>query len=166
MKIFAYGSNMSLNRLKARVSSAKKISNGYIEGYELKCIKISNDGSGKATISKTNNNENKVWGVVFEIDENEKPRLDRAEGLNYGYNQSTIQVKNGKEVWNAQIYIADKKAINENIIAYNWYKAFIVNGAIENELTKDYTDELNKISSIEDKNDERRIENEKILKGE
>ncbi|MCB9337586.1 MAG: gamma-glutamylcyclotransferase [Lewinellaceae bacterium] len=166
MKIFAYGSNMNLNRLKARVPSANKISNGYIEGYELRCIKRSTDGSGKATVLKTDNNENKVWGVVFEINEKEKSRLDRAEGLGYGYNESIIQVRNGNEVWNAQIYIADKEAIDENLIAYNWYKAFIVNGALENKLPENYCDGLKKIGSMQDKNDERRIKNEKILKGE
>ncbi len=80
MKIFAYGSNMNLNRLKNRVPSAVKISNGFIEGFSLECSKASKDSSGKATVIKTDNKDDLVWGVLFEIDEKEKPQLDRAEG--------------------------------------------------------------------------------------
>lgn len=127
MKIFAYGSNMSLNRLKARVPSAVKISNGFIEGYELKCIKKSKDGSGKATIVNTGRTEKIVWGVIFEINENEKPILDRAEGLNHGYHETIIEVRIGKENQNAQVYISDLDAIDEGLNAYHWYKGIHLN---------------------------------------
>ncbi len=39
MKIFAYGSNMNINRLKERVPSAIKICNASVEGYNFYLIK-------------------------------------------------------------------------------------------------------------------------------
>jgi len=164
MKIFAYGSNMSLKRLKARVPSATKITNGYVEGYELKCVKRSIDGSGKATIIKTNNIKDKVWGVVFEIDESEKPKLDRFEGLNNGYYESIIVIKTYDNAYSAQIYIADDKAINYELNPYEWYKAFILSGAKENDLPENYVKKLETINSVNDLNILRRKENENILK--
>jgi len=164
MKIFAYGSNMNLNRLKNRVPSAVKISNGFIEGFSLECSKVSEDSSGKATVIKTNNKEDLVWGVLFEIDGKEKPQLDRAEGLNFGYDESVIEVNDGKEFYKAQIYIANHKSIGEGLKPYNWYKAFITEGAKENRLPLDYVRKLESLNSEQDENDERRIKNENILK--
>jgi len=164
MKIFAYGSNMNLNRLKNRVPSAVKISNGFIEGFSLKCSKASKDGSGKATVLNTGNKVNLVWGVLFEIDEKEKPQLDKAEALNYGYDERIIEVNGGKEIHLAQIYFANDKSINEELKPYNWYKAFITEGAKENGLPNDYINKLESLNSEQDKNYERRIKNENILK--
>jgi len=164
MKIFAYGSNMSLNRLKNRVPSAVKISNGFVEGLSLECSKVSKDCSGKATVIKTDNKDDLVWGVLFEIDEKEKPQLDRAEGLNFGYDESIIEVNDGKEFHKAQIYIANDKSIDEELKPYNWYKAFITEGAKENRLPIDYVRKLESLNSEKDNNDERRIKNENILK--
>jgi gamma-glutamylcyclotransferase len=166
MKIFAYGSNMSLNRLRKRVPSAMKLVNGYIEGYQVKCTKRSTDGSGKATILVSDQPERKVWGVIFEIEQKEKPRLDKAEGLNNGYNETIIDVKFEAGTCNAQVYIADEDSIDEDLAPYEWYKDFIVSGARENELPKEYIDELETIKAVKDNDDLRRLKNEKILKGE
>ena len=164
MKIFAYGSNMNLNRLKNRVPSALKISNGFIEGFSLECSKVSKDSSGKATVFKTDNKEDFVWGVLFEIDQKDKALLDRAEGLNFGYDELVIEVNDGKEFHKAQIYIANDKSIDEGLKPYNWYKAFITEGAKENRLPIDYVRKLESLNSEKDENDERRIKNENILK--
>ena len=163
MKIFTYGSNMNLNRLKNRVPSAVKISIGFIVGFSLECSKVSKDGSGKATVIKTGNKDDLVWGVLFEIDEKEKSKLDRAKGLNFGYNESVIEVNDGKEIHNAQIYIADDKSIDKGLKPYSWYKSFITEGAKENQLPIDYVKILESLNSVVDENDERRMKNENIL---
>ena len=166
MKIFAYGSNMSHNRLKKRVPSAIKISNGFVKGYTLNCSKISRkDGSGKATLNATGSNEELVWGVIYEIDENEKPMLDSAEGLNNGYNETMIEVSDGQEVHKTQIYLADKGYVNEELKPYEWYKAYMIEGAKENDLPKDYITKLDSLDANKDQNDERREKEMKILKG-
>ena len=166
MKIFAYGSNMHHNRLKNRVPSKVKVSNGYILGYKLHCTKSSTDGSGKATVVKTNNVNDKVWGVIFEIDENEKLQLDRAEGLNYGYIESQIEVNSIEEIHETQIYVAEENYINQDLIPYEWYKSFIVDGAKQNGLPQDYIEELETLESRKDSNDERKERADKILRGE
>ena len=90
MLIFSYGSNMNLNRLSQRVPSAMKVSKAFLPGHKLVCNKISNDGSAKANIIKTDVLAEVVWGVLFSIDRNEKALLDKAEGLGKGYNEDTL----------------------------------------------------------------------------
>src|SRR5271170_4454468 len=78
---FAYGSNMFTRRIAARVPSAIFSGTGYIRERRLTFNKVSIDGSGKCDIEGTANPNDLVYGVLFEIDSNEKGELDRAEGL-------------------------------------------------------------------------------------
>lgn len=164
MKIFAYGSNMNLDRLKKRVPSANKLLNVFVKDYTLKCNKNSKDGSSKANIIKTGNDDDIVWGVIFEIDDSEKANLDKAEGLGQGYNESTLSFLDlQNNSYEAQVYIADESAINEELYPYDWYKEYIVSGAKENDLPKEYIEKLEAITFIEDKDTERRSKNLGVL---
>ncbi|MDR2231345.1 MAG: gamma-glutamylcyclotransferase [Flavobacteriaceae bacterium] len=161
MKIFAYGSNMNLDRLKERVPSANKLFNAYIKSYSLRCNKASSDKeSSKANIIKTDNDDDIVWGVMFEIDDSEKPNLDKAKGLGQGYNESILSFLDSENnPQEAQVYIADESAINDDLLPYDWYKEYIVSGAKENNLPKEYIEKLEAIKFIEDTNTERRNKN-------
>ncbi|MCT3773372.1 gamma-glutamylcyclotransferase [Elizabethkingia anophelis] len=162
MKIFAYGSNMNLDRLKERVPSANKLFNVFIKGYTIKCNKVSTDGSSKANIIKTDNDDDIVWGVIFEIDDSEKSNLDEYE---QGYNDSILSFLDSENnPHEAQVYIADESAVNEELLPYDWYKEYIVSGAKENNLPKEYIEKLEAIKFIEDSNIERRDKNLSILK--
>lgn len=167
MLIFAYGSNMNLNRLTQRVPSAVKVTNAFLPGYKLVCNKVSKkDNSAKANITKTDNLAELVWGVLFNIKSNEKPLLDKAEGLGMGYNEDTLtfldEINNS---YTAQIYIADSKATDNNLLPYDWYKEFIVSGAILNNLPAEYISNLQSITCIRDNDEERRTTNYSILSG-
>lgn len=167
MKIFAYGSNMNINRLKERVPSATKICNASIEGYKFSFNKRSNvDGSAKGNIQSTNSNDDKVWGVIFEIDEADKSGLDEVEGLGKGYNEQEIDLLDDKgNGIRAQVYIADTASINNEALPFDWYKAFVVTGAEQNELPAYYTEKLKNTNAKVDKNVERSEKQQAILKG-
>src|SRR2546426_5243143 len=100
MLYFAYGSNMSTDRLKSRgVSSAKFFRVAELANHALRFHKRSvKDGSGKANAYFTGNPSDTVRGVIFEIDRAEKTLLDRAEGIGHGYTDTEITVidLNGK----------------------------------------------------------------------
>jgi len=159
IKMFSYGSNMSLQRLRKRVPSAVQLSIGYVEGYSLKCFKKSKDGSGKASIIPTNNKEDKVWGVIFMLEEKDKPNLDKAEGLGYGYNEIKVDVVSFDATTQCQVYIADNDYLNETLVPYNWYKSYIVNGAKQYNLPSEYIETLESIKSVQDINVKRRNQN-------
>lgn len=167
MLIFAYGSNMNLNRLTQRVPSAVKVCNVFLPGYKLVCNKVSKkDGSAKANIIKTDNLTQLIWGVLFTIDKKEKRLLDIAEGLGKGYNEDTLTfIDETNNSYVAQVYIADSKAIDNSLLPYDWYKEFIVSGAILNNLPAEYISKLQSITCIRDHDAERRTTNYSILSG-
>lgn len=167
MKIFAYGSNMNINRLKERVPSAVKVCNASVEGYKFSFNKRSNvDGSAKGNIHPTNDVTDKVWGVVFEIAESDKSGLDEVEGLGKGYNEQQIDLFDDKgNAIQAQVYVADAAAINNEILPFEWYKAFVVTGAEQNNLPADYTETLKNATAKVDKNVQRSQQQQAILAG-
>ncbi len=158
MMIFAYGSNMNITRLRARVPSARKTRNVYLPDYTLACNKVSKDGSAKANIVPAENAQ--VWGVIFEIDDAQKGNLDAAEGLGRGYNETTLTFfdENGNE-HEAQVYIADPIATDNNLRPYDWYQNYILTGATENDLPQNYIQQLAAIEFDIDRDEERREEN-------
>ena len=69
---FAYGSNMSSERLRARTPSATSLGRARLPGYTLRWHKLGRDGSGKCDIEPSNAPRAAVWGVLYEIDSAEK----------------------------------------------------------------------------------------------
>lgn len=159
---------MNINRLTQRVPSATKVSNVFLTGYKLMCNKVSrNDGSAKANIEKSDIATDIVWGILFEIDSNEKPLLDKAEGLGKGYNEDCLTFTDENNLnYIAQVYIADSNSINNRLVAYDWYKEFIITGAIQNQLPADYISQLQSIPFIPDPDEKRRSDHYSILRGE
>jgi hypothetical protein len=93
MKYFAYGSNMSLLRLRARVPSAERIGMFTLVEHSLRFHKWSRkDKSAKCDALFTGNPEDVVIGALFEIPHTEKGPLDRAEGLGFGYDEKRVTV--------------------------------------------------------------------------
>lgn len=150
MKYFSFGSNMSTPRLAARVPSATFDTVARLEGHVLKFRKRSNmDGSAKCDIVETANRNDRVWGVVFDIDAGEKFDLDRAEGLGYGYEEKRVELTgtNGRKIHAFTYYATD---IDENRKPYTWYTEHVLRGAKEHGLPAEYVAAIEKIESIQD----------------
>lgn len=134
---FDYGSYMSSARLHEFVPHAKFVANGYVEGHRLTFDKESEDGSGECDAEKTEATEHHVWGVVWEIDETEKPEFDRAEGLGKGYAEIEVSVHTGaRKPIVATMYYATNK--NPNLQPTRAYLKHVVDGAREHELPEEY----------------------------
>src|ERR1700688_4639442 len=112
---FAYGSNMYAARLRYRVPSCRFRFTAQLLKRRLCFHKRSSDGSGKCNAFATAASKDSVFGVVYEISPDEKPALDRAEGLGYGYHDECVRVQSpdGQEV-QAQTYIADGDKIDDS----------------------------------------------------
>ena len=145
MKYFAYGSNMSLTRLQERVPSALRLDIVALKNYQLRFNMSDADGSGKCDAFETNNSDDVVIGALFEINEDEKEVLDRAESLGVGYNEKFVFVHNNAgEAFEALIYCA--KTINASLKPYSWYLNHVLVGAKETNVPDYY---LAKIESVE-----------------
>ena len=150
---FAYGSNMSKKRLKKRTPSAKVIGTGFLDNHCLTFNKRSTDGSGKCTIECSESD--KVYGVLFKINEDEEKSLDKAEGFCKGsYAKICVKIKicdskYGKKV-HAKTYIATPKYIDRKVKPYTWYKQHVLVGAIEQKLPPWYIDYLIRVDADKD----------------
>ena len=69
---FAQGSNMLLERLKARCPNAQPLGHAWVKQFRLSFSKKSNDGSGKATLIEAAGLGNEVHGALFRIPLNER----------------------------------------------------------------------------------------------
>jgi gamma-glutamylcyclotransferase len=154
MLCFAYGSNMSLARLKDRVPSARLVAIGILGEHRLAFHKISKkDGSGKCDAQYTGSPDDKVIGVVFEIADAEKPNLDRAEGLGRGYDEKQVKVAADGKLLNVQMYFATN--IDSSLKPYHWYKKHVLVGAKEIGLPLDYVSIIEAVESEEDPDPQR-----------
>ena len=135
---FSYGSNMSSKRLKKRVRSAEVISRGILVGHELKFHKKSKkDGSGKCDAYFTATPTDKIYGVIYSIKVEDLPKLDRCEGLGYGYEKKDVVIKilNDEKIKALTYFATD---IEVGLKPYTWYKYHVIHGAVENNLPPDY----------------------------
>jgi len=155
MLYFSYGSNMSPVRLLDRVPSAKFVGTATLKEHDLRFHKKSIDGSGKCDAYQTGNEEHQIIGVVYEINEAEKPALDAKEGLNQGYDEKEVALTflgSGKAI-TALTYFATK--IDKSLKPYEWYKYHVLYGAKKNGLPEEYIQKIHNIVTIEDPKQER-----------
>jgi cation transport regulator ChaC len=156
MYYFSYGSNMSIRRFRLRVPSAACIGSSILKGHELRFHKVSSrDGSAKCDVVVTASPDQVVYGVVYRIDETEKPGLDRAEGLGFGYEQKyvSIEMENGAEV-RAFCYFATE--IAPHLKPFDWYREHVLRGARENNLPEAYIHRIQATEAVADDNVVRR----------
>jgi gamma-glutamylcyclotransferase len=156
MHYFSYGSNMSIRRLLARVSSATKIDTGVLERHQLRFHKAGiKDGSAKCDARETGKHEHLIYGVLFKIAEQDKPVLDRYEGLGHGYEEKDVLIRlNNGTVVEAYTYYATN--IDPTLKPLDWYREHVVRGARENELPESYIRAIEAIEFFEDTDIERR----------
>lgn len=138
--IFAYGSNMLTQRLRNRVPSAVPQGTGFIRGYTLEWHKAGTDNSGKCDILPSDSEEDVVWGVLYHVSALEKPDLDRIEDLGVGYGEKEFEVHTEEGSVRAFAYHALQ--IDASLDPYAWYKAYVVQGAIEHALPEHYVEKL------------------------
>ena len=163
MKYFAYGSNMSLLRLRQRVPGAERLGLFILEQHDLRFHKISKDGSGKCDVYPTGNPDDSVFGALFKIDPGEKPFLDEIEGLGVGYEEKLVNVKNDVgDVIEAVTYYATR--IDSSLKPYSWYLNHVIIGAKEINVPGHYLKAIQSVESIEDGDKKRDAEQRAIYK--
>lgn len=161
MLIFAYGSNMLTTRLKSRVGSASPVGVACLRGYELRWHKRGKDGSGKCDVVCSQDVSARVHGVVYRINTSEKRALDIAEGLGRGYDEMQVTVDCQGRSLSVQAYVATQT--DPTLKPYDWYKAFVVEGAREHGLPRDYVVQLEAVEAVPDADVSRAATNRAIL---
>lgn len=132
--VFAYGSNMKTVRMRSedRAPSARSAGRARLLDVRLICNKKSADGSAKANI--VDSPSDVVWGVLWEVDASDLTKLDVAEG---GYQRELRKVlTDGGKTVAAEVFVSE--TLISDAVAYDWYKALLIEGAREHELPEEY----------------------------
>lgn len=164
MKIhyLSYGSNLHPVRLQKRIPSASLAGTVELPGRALSFSKRSRDGSGKCTISKADGRQT-VFGAIYEIDPQEKSRLDRIEGVGAGYDAHWEELLLNGARTKAFVYVASSGYVDENLIPYRWYKDMVLAGASYHRFPAAYINALKTVEAADDPAKQRRKANEEIL---
>jgi len=144
---FAYGSNMSLARLRARTPSAMRLGLCQLPGHDLRFHKIGRDGSGKCDAYATGDPGHCVAGALYTLDAGEQAALDAVEGPGYARKQVLVIDAQGREV-SAFTYCAI--AIDTALKPYSWYLNHVLVGARELPVPAAYLARLAAIDCTED----------------
>lgn len=149
---FAYGSNMLTEWLRDRCPSANPMGIAIAANHKLVFGKRSIDKSGKATLVRTEGVD--TPGVVFEIAENERPELDKAEGFKpekpddpsrYRRDDNfEIQPVGSDSVITATTYLANKP--EDGLKPYDWCLALLIAGTVQHGLDPDHIKMLKRIN--------------------
>lgn len=142
-RYFAYGSNLLTHRLLKRCPDASFIGKGVAAGYRLLFSKVSQDGSGKATLLHTGDAGDKVLGAIYELNETDLYRLDEIEEAGIGYDRHVgfhATCLKSKACTPHVTYFA--RINDDTLTPYDWYLSLIVAGAREHNFDKAYIDEL------------------------
>ena len=151
---FAYGSNMSVQRLDQRVPGVRRLGAASLAGHELRFHKSGSDGSGKCDAFYTGLDQHELHGVLFELDSSGKRTLDRFEGLGAGYDEKTVSLALGTgESVEAVTYVATR--IDAALQPFHWYKAHVLIGARSAALPSTHIDRIVAEPALDDPDRER-----------
>lgn len=169
MIYFAYGSNMSLLRLRQRAPDAMRIATCRLVEHDLRFHKVSPDGSAKCDSFYTGSAEDQVFGAVYELGKASERVLDQVEGLGSGYDKKQVRVVDhaGNE-YEAFTYYAT--LIDPMLLPYGWYRQHVLVGARELALPDTYLGRIEAVQYMDDPDFEREAQQlavyaEELLRG-
>ncbi len=154
----AYGSNLHPMRLSARIPSAKLVGKGILNNKSLQFHKLSKDGSGKFNI--INDDKQKTYIAIYNLDTSEKLLLDKIEGVGYGYRTEDIEVAGFGTCFT---YVAEESHIDDSLNPYTWYKELVLAGSINLKFPSDYIERIRQIDADIDSDQQRHSKHMRLV---
>jgi gamma-glutamylcyclotransferase len=161
MKYFAYGSNMLAERLLARIK-AEHPTRYTLELYQIRFHKRSSDCSGKCNVICTGQPSDVVHGVIFDVSQDQIPKLDKHEGVGCGYIKKTCRFLIEGVENDVLMYVADTDYIDDALLPYRWYLDLVLAGAEQNGLPRDYISGLHSMPFTRDPKPDRKTRREAL----
>lgn len=154
---FAYGSNMSNARLQARVPSAQSMGVFSLPGYTLDFSMHGFDDSAKCNGKLTQNSDDRLYGVLFSMNAEERSILDFHEQLGEGYEiiDATVFDSNN-ETHPCFLYTALR--LHDNLLPFSWYHHHVLFGATEAGLPQSVINHIKSMPSTVDAQTDRHYE--------
>lgn len=167
MKYFAYGSNLDLVQMTQRCPAAKLVGPAHLANHRI-CFPRRSPVRGCAVASVEPHKGAIVWGVIYELDDDDLRRLDEREGFDpvnptavNRYCRVDVTVhSNPEERIDAVAYVA----VPEDDPGHpsEGYMRHIIEGAVAHSFPDDYIEFLRAIVALEDGSDVLMISEEVI----
>jgi hypothetical protein len=164
VEYLAYGSNMLSARLLRRVSSARDPRAVSMPGHVVRYRKLSVDGSAKCDLVPVGESST-AYGVLYDIEPEQRAVLDRFEGLGNGYHHALVTVVDHGRQLEVFTYLADDSHLVEGVLPYDWYRDQVVAGAREHGLPGAYVDGQLDVPATPDPDPERTRREREMLGG-
>ena len=161
---FAYGSNMSVRRLKDRLPAASPRDVAHLHEHELRFHKTGRDGSGKCDAHETGDSRHAVIGIVYKISQADILILDKIEGIGVGYERKTVSLSS-QSMGSIKAFTYYATSTDSSLLPFQWYKHHVMVGAREHNLPTAYIDAINNVQSMADPDQERHRHEIRIYSG-
>lgn len=160
LKYLAYGSNLHPLRLQQRVPSARPLARVELRGWALRFHKRGRDGSAKCNVIEAHDPGARVHGVLYDMLADQRALLDRVEDLGRGYRLKRLNLAAQGEIF---FYVANPGHIDEGLLPFSWYKAYVVEGARFFGLPEAYIRSIDAVDAMADPHARRRRDNVRLL---
>ena len=150
----AYGSNLFPPRLADRIALYGVAGVVSLDDTRLAFHKRGADGSGKCTLLPCPGT--RAHGVVYRIDTAGKASLDHIEGVGRGYRVESLLDSVLGECF---FYRAEQAALDQALLPFDWYHAYVLAGARYHGLPADYLAAIAALVTRVDLDVARRAEN-------
>ena len=158
MLCFGYGSNMPKARIDQCLDPVERLGAAFLTGYTLRFHKRSRDGSGKCDAFRTDSPDNRVWGALDRLSDNQFADLDRFEGP--GYDRITVLVAHSNQTVDAALYVAKPETVSPGLPPFVWYKELVLMGARELGLPIGYIEAIEAVHAVLDPDLQRAARNQ------
>ena len=155
MLYFAYGSNMNWDQMQDRCPSAQFICKAKLPNHRLEFTRQSKK---RGVADAVKNSGSDIWGVIYEINNNDISRLDKKEGFRPGGNpndnayfrKECTVFKEGQQNSSLEVFIYFVQSKGGPYETDLEYKNLLVTGAKYWGLPKEYIEEtLEQIKTID-----------------
>ena len=138
---FAYGSNLNIFQMMKRVGEWTNSKRAFLEGFRLVFnVESHRWGGFAANIQKTENNQDRVYGVVYFLKEEKLPVMTAYEGLNAKL--VNVVEEDGNVIHDVWVYWWDKDEPSEK--PPEVYKRTILEGLRQHGYLEDTIEKVTK----------------------
>ena len=156
---FAYGSNLLVERLQVpeRAPGAWLVGVARLAGWRLVFDKRGRDGSGKASVRQAP--DAWVHGVLYDLPDDDRKRLDQVEGP--GYRAHEVEVRRGGRAESAWLYLAID--LDPTLRPFRWYRGLVLAGARQHRLPDAYAAAIEEVPVMRDPDRQRAERYERVI---
>ena len=142
MILFAYAGNMNVEKFKKTVPSAHNIGIAKLPGYNFVFNSTGEDESAKANVVKSFEQDALVWGLLIELDDNERANFHDPTWSSALKLEPALCFDMDDNIYHAEVLVTQPHAISTHLLPYDWYHAKILKLAKNADLPAVYISQI------------------------